>query len=77
MVVVLYAVLAWQAWPLMLIAADERSPMLGVPGSWSVGCLMAGFALLSVVTLSQLPGILSGTSPKPASEDDALQGAFQ
>ncbi len=73
LVVLLYAVLAWQAWPLMLIAADERSPMLGVPGSWSVGCLMVGFLLLSVVTLTQLRGILRGTPPQAAEND--LQGA--
>ena len=75
-VVGLYALLAWQAWPLLLIAADERSPMLGVPGSWSVGCLMVGFALLSVVTLTQIPGILRGSPPDANAADDELQGAL-
>lgn len=54
-VAVLYAALAVTAWPLMEIAADERSPILQVPGSVSVGCLMLGFALLAVVTLCRLP----------------------
>ena len=54
-VAVLYAALAVTAWPLAEIAADERTPMLQVPGSVSVGCLMLGFALLSLVTLCRLP----------------------
>lgn len=54
-VAVLYAALAVTAWPLAEIAADERTPMLQVPGSVSVGCLMTGFALLSLVTLCRLP----------------------
>jgi len=50
----LYASLAVVAWPLMEIAADERTPILQVPGSVSVSCLMVGFALLSIVTLCRL-----------------------
>ena len=53
----LYAGMAWVAWPLMEIAADERTPILKVPGSVSVGCLMLGFILLSIVTLCRLPEV--------------------
>jgi TRAP-type transport system small permease protein len=53
----LYAWMAWLAWPLMEIAADERTPILKAPGSLSVGCLMLGFILLSVVTLCRLPQV--------------------
>ena len=53
----LYASLAVIAWPLMEIAADERSPILKVPGSVSVACLMLGFGLLSAVTLCRLPAL--------------------
>ena len=59
-VVVLYAALAATAWPLMEIAADERTPVLQVPGSVSVGCLVLGFALLSLVTLCKLPELWRG-----------------
>ena len=59
-VAALYAGLAFVAWPLMEIAADERTPILQVPGSWSVACLMGGFLLLSVVTLCRLPEVWSG-----------------
>jgi TRAP-type C4-dicarboxylate transport system permease small subunit len=53
----LYGTLAWIAWPLMEIAADEKTPILQVPGSVTVGCLMLGFALLSLVTLCKLPEV--------------------
>ena len=59
-VAALYASLAVTAWPLMEIAADERTPILQVPGSVSVGCLMLGFALLSLVTLCRLPEVWAG-----------------
>jgi TRAP-type C4-dicarboxylate transport system permease small subunit len=51
----LYASLAVVAWPLMEIAADERTPILQVPGSVSVSCLMLGFSLLAIVTICRLP----------------------
>lgn len=60
MVAVLYLSLAVTAWPLLEIAGDERSPILQVPGSFSVGCLMLGFTLLAIVTLCRLPGVWSG-----------------
>ena len=73
-VAVLYASLAVTAWPLMEIAADERSPVLQVPCSVSVGCLMLGFALLSVVTLCRLPGVWAG-SAVPHGHDDPAEAA--
>ncbi len=53
----LYAGLALTAWPVVLIAADEKTPIMHVPGSVSVGCLMLGFAMLSVVTFCRLPDV--------------------
>lgn len=52
-VVVLYAMLAWAAWELMPIAADELSPMLQVPGSVTVSALLLGFVLIAMLTLIQ------------------------
>lgn len=69
-VAVLYAALAVTAWPLMEIAADERSPILQVPGSVSVGCLVLGFALLSIVTLCKLPEVWAGVEV-PHGHDEA------
>lgn len=47
----LLAVVAAQALP---IVADERSPILGVPGSVTYSCLMIGFALIALVHLGAL-----------------------
>lgn len=73
-VAVLYLSLAVTAWPLMEIAADERSPILQVPGSVSVGCLMLGFTLLAVVTLCRLPATWSDTPAAQDSSEPALAG---
>jgi TRAP-type transport system small permease protein len=70
-VVALYAGLAWEAWPVMLIAADERTPIMQVPGSVSVGCLFIGFILLAVVTLCRLPQICRGELLQAELGDDA------
>lgn len=59
-VVALYLGLAWSAWPVFEIAADERSPIMQVPGSVSVGCLLQGFVMLAIVTLCRLPQIWRG-----------------
>lgn len=69
-VAVLYLGLTWATLPLMEIAADERTPILNVPGSLTVGCLMAGFVLLSVVTLTQIPTLWRSTGV-----DAELEGA--
>lgn len=53
----LYAGLAYTAWPVFEIAGDERTPIMQVPGSVSVGCLLLGFSLLAVVTLCRLPEV--------------------
>lgn len=69
----LYASLAVVAWPLVEIAADERTPILKVPGSVSVSCMMLGFTLLAIVTLCRLPQVwvsqpdlLPDDTPEPA-----------
>lgn len=64
LVAVMYLGLAWAAWPLYEIAADEYSPMLHIPGSVTVGCLMGGFVLLAVTTLLQIPEILNATADR-------------
>jgi TRAP-type C4-dicarboxylate transport system permease small subunit len=53
----LYGSLAVVAWPLVEIAADERTPIMQVPGSVSVSCLMLGFAFLAIVTICRLPQV--------------------
>mgnify|MGYP000881671238 CR=1 FL=1 len=70
-VIALYAGLAWAAWPVMLIAADERTPIMQVPGSVSVGCLLLGFLLLAIVTLCRLPQVARGELPQSNPGADA------
>ena len=76
-VAVLYAALAATAWPLMEIAADERSPILQVPGSVSVGCLVLGFALLSLVTLCKLPEVWAGVEAPHGHEEPEIAATHQ
>lgn len=76
LVAVLYTYLAWQAYPLMEISADERSPIMGVPGSVTVLCLMLGFVLLALVTLSQIPSLLNPSAADSTDSDtNTLIGA--
>lgn len=56
-VAVMYASLACIAYPLAEIAHDEKTPIMGVPGSVSVSCLIIGFLLLAAVTLCRLPKV--------------------
>lgn len=72
-VALLYLGLSWAALPLMDIAADEHTPILNVPGSVTVGCLLTGFVLLAVVTLSQIPAIWNRTEEDLAAEP--IEGA--
>lgn len=54
LVIALYSTLAWAAWELMPVAADELSPMLHVPGAVTVGGLLIGFILIALLTLLHL-----------------------
>lgn len=47
----LYATLAWATWRMLDIVHDEKSPILGVPGSVTYGCVMGGMALLALLAL--------------------------
>lgn len=76
-VAILYAALAVAAWPVLEIAADERSPILQVPGSVSVGCLVIGFVLLSLVTLCKLPEVWGGTEVPHGHADPDIAAAHQ
>ncbi|MDZ5461880.1 TRAP transporter small permease, partial [Azohydromonas lata] len=59
------------AWPLAEIAADEKTPILQVPGSVSVTCLMLGFTLLAVTALTKLPEIWAEHAPAHDAQADA------
>lgn len=71
LVAVMYLGLCWAAWPLYEISTDEYTPMLHVPGSVTVGCLMGGFIMLAATTLLQLPAILRSTGEDSHGDADA------
>lgn len=48
----LYAVLSRATWNMLDIVADEKSPILQVPGSVTYGCVMGGMAMLSLLALA-------------------------
>lgn len=47
----LYALLAWATWQMLPIVHDEASPVLGVPGSVTYGCVMVGMLMLAILAL--------------------------
>jgi TRAP-type transport system small permease protein len=51
-VAALYGTLARATWKMLDIVHDEKSPILGVPGSVTYGCVMAGMLLLAVLALN-------------------------
>jgi TRAP-type C4-dicarboxylate transport system permease small subunit len=55
-----YAVLAWIALDLLPIVADERTPVLGVPGSVTYFALLLGFVLIGLKEISILVRALHG-----------------
>jgi TRAP-type C4-dicarboxylate transport system permease small subunit len=57
------------------IAHDEKTPILQVPGSVSVGCLVLGFALLALVTLCRLPQQWRDASSTEAQNVHAAEAA--
>lgn len=59
-VIALYLSLTVLAYPLMQIQADERTPILHVPGSVTVICLMLGFSILALVTALRIPQLWAG-----------------
>ena len=51
-VAALYGTLAKATWSMLDIVADEKSPILGVPGSVTYGCVMGGMVMLSLLALA-------------------------
>ncbi len=74
-VAAMYLGLSVAAWPLFEISADEYSPIMQVPGSVTVGCLMLGFVLLAVVTLTQIPALLQPRDAGAQEDTDPFVGA--
>jgi len=51
LVAALYATLVWATWGMLEIVHDERTQILGIPGSVTYACLMVGMSLLALLAL--------------------------
>ena len=57
-----YSVLAYGTTTLLPVVHEEHSHVLGVPSSVTYACMLAGFVLLVVTTLTQAARMLAGGS---------------
>lgn len=65
----LYATLAWSTLKMLEIVHDERSQILGIPGSVTYACVMVGMGMLSLLALqSAWRACLAGRSRVDASQ---------
>ncbi len=57
----LYATLTLATWRMLGIVHDEKSPILGIPGSATYACVMVGMLLLSLLALMSAWKAASGS----------------
>ena len=69
-----YFYLAWYAWQNALIAHDELSTVLQVPGSLGYGCLTAGLFLVGLCSLGAIVRHTLGREPVHVNLADAGPG---
>lgn len=61
----MYGALCWGTYGMLEIVADERSPILQVPGSFTYGCMLGGMAMLGLLALQSAWRIFRGTESFP------------
>ena len=66
----LYFTLARATWAMLDIVADEKSPILGVPGSVTYGCVMVGMVMLALLALLSAWDAARGHLGRPALHDE-------
>jgi len=69
----LYGTLVVATWRMLDIVADERTPILQVPGSVTYGCVMVGMGMLALLALSSAWRVLHG-EPAASVRHDAPVG---
>ncbi len=67
-VAALYAILAWSTFGMLEIVHDERSQILGIPGSLTYACVMVGMVMLCVLALQSAVRAWLAGSPLPGAE---------
>ncbi|MFM2345932.1 MAG: hypothetical protein RL654_685 [Pseudomonadota bacterium] len=65
LVAAMYAVLSRATWLMLEIVADEKSPILQVPGSVTYGCVMSGMTLLALLALLSAWQVWQGAMASP------------
>jgi TRAP-type transport system small permease protein len=65
----LYATLTLATWRMLGIVHDEKSPILGIPGSVTYACVMIGMLLLSLLALMSAWKAANNTGAPEALED--------
>lgn len=66
----LYGTLSRATWQMLEIVADEKSPILGVPGSVTYGCVMVGMVMLALIALLSAWEAARGHLNRPALHDE-------
>ncbi len=66
LVAALYAVLSRATWQMLDIVADEKSPILQVPGSVPYGCVMGGMTMLAMLALVSAWQVWQGGATRAA-----------
>jgi len=69
LVTVMYASLSWATYGMLDIVADERSPILHIPGSVTYGCMLGGMLMLALLALQSAWQVASGRSSFPSDID--------
>jgi TRAP-type transport system small permease protein len=67
----LYVTLTVATWRMLDIVADERTPILQVPGSVTYGCVMVGMAMLALLALASAWRVLRGEPAALVHHDEA------
>jgi TRAP-type C4-dicarboxylate transport system permease small subunit len=59
----LYVTLSLATWRMLEIVHDEKSPILGVPGSVTYSCVMVGMIMLALIALANAWRAATGRQP--------------
>jgi len=70
-VALLYAALVWATWGMLDIVHDERTQILGIPGSVTYACVMVGMVLLALLAVQSAWRAACGGREINASATDA------
>ena len=70
-VAAMYTTLSWATYRMLEIVADERSPILQVPGSVTYGCMLGGMLMLGLLALQSAWQIFRRDAVFPKGMDES------